>query len=539
MAKVNLLNVGSLGNPISAQATINANNTAIEGAFENTLSRDGTAPNNMLAPIDMDGQRILNVGTPIADGDAANVRTLRALIQEFATTAGDLGALTGKVVSVESFGAAGDGVTDDTAAIQAAIDAVQDAGGGVVKFLSTSYNVTGTLLVTASNVMLQGTGEGHQHDAGSGRDAATALVWGGASGGTILKIAPIEGVSARRISGGGIDRIGFYGEDVAARAVELRSVNNLYVNIYGERFTTDVLYMGVVGTLGEAKDNQQNDIRVLFSQVSNATGKGVVLDGDSVANTSCNDIHVRGAYKFATALELKNCDNNIIYLWAFRFGGGTGIGLDSLGGASAAVAARANTFEYIYAGDGGVRLRGTGDGYAVASTRTRFLMWDNDNVQPAPVVGTGCDYFLVDHDGQLRWTECSVARVAPNVLDVRGTTSDKIMLRMQWVGTAADSFVELRNTSAGAVQIRAESGTASDVAMHVLTKGAGTGVLYGGNFASAAFQWRHSGGPQIGFYGASPVSKPTVTGSRGGNAALQSLLTQLATLGLITDSTSA
>lgn len=43
---------------------------------------------------------------------------------------------------------------------------------------------------------------------------------------------------------------------------------------------------------------------------------------------------------------------------------------------------------------------------------------------------------------------------------------------------------------------------------------------------------------QLGFYGAAAANKPTVTGSRGGNAALASLLTALATLGLITDSTS-
>ena len=42
----------------------------------------------------------------------------------------------------------------------------------------------------------------------------------------------------------------------------------------------------------------------------------------------------------------------------------------------------------------------------------------------------------------------------------------------------------------------------------------------------------------VGFYGATPAAKPTITGSRGGNAALASLLTQLAALGLVTDSTS-
>jgi hypothetical protein len=44
---------------------------------------------------------------------------------------------------------------------------------------------------------------------------------------------------------------------------------------------------------------------------------------------------------------------------------------------------------------------------------------------------------------------------------------------------------------------------------------------------------------KLGFYAATPVTKPTITGSRGGNAALASVLTQLAALGLITDSTTA
>jgi hypothetical protein len=41
----------------------------------------------------------------------------------------------------------------------------------------------------------------------------------------------------------------------------------------------------------------------------------------------------------------------------------------------------------------------------------------------------------------------------------------------------------------------------------------------------------------IAFFGATPQAKQTVTGSRGGNAALASMLTALANLGLITDNT--
>lgn len=43
---------------------------------------------------------------------------------------------------------------------------------------------------------------------------------------------------------------------------------------------------------------------------------------------------------------------------------------------------------------------------------------------------------------------------------------------------------------------------------------------------------------RLGFNGATPIAKPAITGSRGANAALASLLTALANLGLITDSTS-
>lgn len=43
---------------------------------------------------------------------------------------------------------------------------------------------------------------------------------------------------------------------------------------------------------------------------------------------------------------------------------------------------------------------------------------------------------------------------------------------------------------------------------------------------------------QIGFFGTNKIAKPTVTGSRGANAALASLLTSLSNLGLVTDSSS-
>lgn len=71
----------------------------------------------------------------------------------------------------------------------------------------------------------------------------------------------------------------------------------------------------------------------------------------------------------------------------------------------------------------------------------------------------------------------------------------------------------------------------------------GVGVLQGNRDNSTydtCLSWSTSGSAAtLGFFGTSPIAKPAVTGSRGANAALTDLLTDLAALGLITDSTSA
>lgn len=59
---------------------INANNAAIEDAIENTLSRDGTEPNGMLAPLDMNSNRIINLGAPSQLDDAIRLRDLSEVL---------------------------------------------------------------------------------------------------------------------------------------------------------------------------------------------------------------------------------------------------------------------------------------------------------------------------------------------------------------------------------------------------------------------------------------------------------------------------
>lgn len=61
MTKITLSDLVNLQNEGSAVLTINTNNDTVVTAIENTISRDGTAPNMMAADLDMDSHRILNI----------------------------------------------------------------------------------------------------------------------------------------------------------------------------------------------------------------------------------------------------------------------------------------------------------------------------------------------------------------------------------------------------------------------------------------------------------------------------------------------
>ena len=73
MAKLVLNDVASLQFETSALATLADNNDRIEAVLENTLSRDGTGPNQMEASLDMNSQRLINLAPPQASTDAARL----------------------------------------------------------------------------------------------------------------------------------------------------------------------------------------------------------------------------------------------------------------------------------------------------------------------------------------------------------------------------------------------------------------------------------------------------------------------------------
>lgn len=248
MAKLTLADVSNiLGSPTSAQNTINNNSRLIEDALENTLSRDGTTPNQMNSDIDMNNNDLLNVeslevnslvlnGIPVGTEDtplliltevieardqaqawaegtlpggpgtksakewaefastvtagsvttAASLAALKAINTTnykavlltdpsrkglFVWTLGNFNtvstvdvnsgiyvvsdsvpAITGAWVRVvltdwdiKWFGAVGDGVADDTVAIQSALNLISRVGGGHIKFQKGFYKISSPL----------------------------------------------------------------------------------------------------------------------------------------------------------------------------------------------------------------------------------------------------------------------------------------------------------------------------------------------------------------------------------------------------------
>jgi hypothetical protein len=121
MAKLTLETFTTLVNETSAVQTLNNNNAAIVAALENTLSRDGTVPNQMESSIDMNSNRLTNLLDAESGSEPVTKRQLDSAI---------LGSASFTIPVVAAIKVSDYGSTDT--AIQSAITAAQGAGHGVV-----------------------------------------------------------------------------------------------------------------------------------------------------------------------------------------------------------------------------------------------------------------------------------------------------------------------------------------------------------------------------------------------------------------------
>jgi hypothetical protein len=90
---------------------------------------------------------------PIVQGSGGATTTRAASLAQLRA-----GLLADRPAHVRDFGAAGDGVTDDAPAIQAAIDAMAATGGGVLEFGPRRYRIASPVVVSGVSIIFQGAG---------------------------------------------------------------------------------------------------------------------------------------------------------------------------------------------------------------------------------------------------------------------------------------------------------------------------------------------------------------------------------------------
>lgn len=91
-----------------------------------------------------------------------------------------------RVFNVKDFGAIGDGVVDDSVAIQAAIDAAT-TNGGIILYPTGTYKFATLLVISQQSIIFHGFTSAHNTTAGTGGNTGSVLYYSGVATGVVIK----------------------------------------------------------------------------------------------------------------------------------------------------------------------------------------------------------------------------------------------------------------------------------------------------------------------------------------------------------------
>ena len=326
------------------------------------------------------------------------------------------------VITPEMFGAAGDGVTDDTTAIQSAINAAQAIGAGTVLARTATYAISQTLSITKDFIRLVGGGAGFDSGGtnpltGTTLHGATILKWIGAAAGTTPMVwfnAPAgssdtnQGCAAKGIllDGNGLAGIGFQATSVSCSEFSDLAVQGVTNKAYWFNCLTS--FTAVTGIANGPGDDQMWLIkRCFFDLVSNPASQnadGFYFDGDAALTADfslcivedCHGQHWNGAgyvLHFCDSVQFINCnsfaDNYVPANHTNAHGGG------------ATFVCHGNSGAGFSSGDGNTWygcqwgafvLQGTESGWVSGTSGNNIGVSCVGNPSPFPVIGTGCSF---------------------------------------------------------------------------------------------------------------------------------------------------
>lgn len=212
--------------------------------------------------------------------------------------------------SVKSYGAVGDGSTDDTAAIQACIDACNTAGGGIVYFPPGTYKITASINLPAYTSI---------RITGAGPNVSSILVSANS-----VKAFNITGLAARvgiedLWIGSTIARTGCYGIYVAgtSSAVPASEIYIRHVNI--QNLNTGLYW-------SQVQLSKIDWLRILNSVNSSITGNGMYFFG--VVSSRIRDVQItttNGKIGGEYVLVDGDCDS-VVLDGVEGYGGTTNVG---------------------------------------------------------------------------------------------------------------------------------------------------------------------------------------------------------------------
>lgn len=227
---------------------------------------------------------------------------------------------------VSKFGAVGDGVTDDSASIQAAIDAASVLGGGRILLDAKVYLVQSGIRVATNHIQLIGIGGGDIFR----KDTDGTVLRGNASTSAILTLTA-ETDAAHATSGFYAEGILFDGNGQADTCVHLEAaVSPAFFMCHFQGAVQQEVYFGY----GTGSASLKQVYRPLFDSCTTHSvdsAHGFVLDGEAGGSggnrttfgtfLNCHSYHEDG-----NAWELIDCDTNTWFGCGVSRGTGTGYG---------------------------------------------------------------------------------------------------------------------------------------------------------------------------------------------------------------------
>jgi hypothetical protein len=521
--------------------------------------------------------------------------------------------LADTVVSVKDFGAVGDGVTDDTAAVQAAIDAVYAAGGGKVQLPTGTFKCN---INTKKGIILEGSGRGQdpnftgvipQNPVYTFTAGGTTLIpqsrllpvikgsgSGGDSGWIECSIRDLKvSDNAGSIVAGTVGILMELGSHFEIVNVEVRNCDTgIQISSSGKTswgWKIDHCTIADCGTYGLLlPDNTQTatPATILNLDIRRCTGTGALLRdvlclswfGGTLADNGYGvkiegPINSGGLVSFYGIQFETNLTRAVVFgdgaenpagpasffscnFTDYRGSAGNGSGWPSVYAGSIAVEVKSTdatsslcftncmwqTYETCISYGASAQAQ-------VSEINSRFYQCTNHGkvfTNGSTADGANEEFCSIAKNnyvglgfGRLTYKSNDFSTYSNNFYLQPANTNGSNLAGLITNGSNAYSAWEVvpssdpNNTHAVSLEAGSTYGA-------VIMRARGTGTMRELRLGNSGFiHIRLGASNQIGFFEANGTTKQTITGSRGGNAALASLLTALANHGLITDSSTA